>query len=69
MDPAALASLLKDGGPWALVAILALVIKFLYDYIITLHGKIETLNIEWRRDSQTQSEKLTEVLSEQKVRR
>lgn len=69
MDPVALASLLKDGSPWALVAILALVIKFLYDYIITLHGKIETLNIEWRRDSQTQSEKLTEVLSEQKVRR
>lgn len=62
MDPAALASLLKDGGPYALLALSLLANKFFYDYIITLHGKIEKLNTEWRTDSQYQSDRIVGVL-------
>ncbi len=68
MDPVALGTFLRDAGPWGLLALALLAIKFLVDYIKTLLEKIEVLNREWRADSQAQSDKLADVLSEQKGR-
>ena len=68
MDAVALATMLKDYGPWGLLALSMLVIKILWDYIQTLHTKIETLNKEWRADSAAQGDKLTSILEQAKGR-
>ncbi len=64
MDAASIAGLVKDYGTIAFLALSLLVNKALWDYIQTLHAKIETLNLEWRKDSAAQGDKLTSILEE-----
>lgn len=62
MDVGAIATLLKDGGPWALLAVSLFVNRVLWEYAQSKITKIESLNEEWRKDSQAQSDKLASIL-------
>ena len=69
MDPAALATLLKDYGPWGLLALSLIVNKALYDRIGVLQDKVEDTLNKWREDSQAQSDKLGAFLERAAERR
>lgn len=40
-----------EAGPWGVCALLAIAVIFLVRHIITLYTKIDTMHVEWRRDS------------------
>ena len=65
MDPAQIASILKDYGPWGGLGVSLLVIRYLYGEIVKLQSKAEGYLIEWRKDSQAQGDKLAEYIQEQ----
>jgi len=62
MDPVALAALLQNGGPWALLSLSLLANKYLFERGNKLQEKVESILGEWRKDSLAQSDRLTTFL-------